>query len=63
MKWESVKIYWCTTNPAYPEAKELTYNSKQVCDCTWGAQWTKRVRVTTLTEVLQHPVRKRAPTP
>jgi len=36
---------WATNNPAYPEAHDKLYNSKMVCDCTWGRKHTYKVRL------------------
>lgn len=31
-----------TVNPAHPECHSVRYDSRRVCDGTWGRQWTRR---------------------
>lgn len=38
-----------TKNPLFPEAHKNRYASKRVCDCTWGTQWTQKVKITETT--------------
>ena len=33
---------YCTINPSYPEAHTRLYESRRVCDCTWGSKWTRK---------------------
>ena len=34
---------YATVNPAYPEAHDLRYEGRRVCDSSWGRQWTRPV--------------------
>jgi hypothetical protein len=35
-----LSVRYATRNPAYPGSHGLRYESKRVCDGSWGREWT-----------------------